>query len=173
MARHVAASTQNQALSALLFLYRTVLATDVGVVEHVIRARVPVKVPVVLSVEEVRAVMAHMKGVSWLVVALLYGAGRDCRKAWSCVSRTRLRQKRARRAARQGSKGGECPVVWWDHQGDDTQRPQRAGTSFRDWFSADVRERAAETRWSYLRGLTSRLRAARSFARDVMRARAK
>jgi len=173
VARHVAASTQNQALSALLFLYRTVLATDVGVVEHVIRARVPVKVPVVLSVEEVRAVMAHMKGVSWLVVALLYGAGRDCRKAWSCVSRTRLRQKRARRAARQGSKGGECPVVWWDHQGDDTQRPQRAGTSFRDWLSADVRERAAETTWSYLRGLTSRLRAARSFARDVMRARAK
>jgi integrase len=38
-------------------------------------ARVPVKVPVVLSAEEVRAVMAHMKGVSWLVVALLYGAG--------------------------------------------------------------------------------------------------
>ena len=54
-----------------MFLYREVLAKDVGVVEHVIRARVPVKVPVVLSVEEARAVMAHMKGVSWLVVALL------------------------------------------------------------------------------------------------------
>jgi hypothetical protein len=51
VARHVAASTQNQALSALLFLYREVLAKDVGVVEPVIRARVPVKVPVVLSVE--------------------------------------------------------------------------------------------------------------------------
>jgi integrase len=75
VARHVAASPQNQALSALLFLYREVLAKDVGVVEPVIRARVPVKVPVVLSAEEVRAVMAHMKGVSWLVVALLYGAG--------------------------------------------------------------------------------------------------
>lgn len=71
------------------------------------------------------------------------------------------------------SQGGECPVVWWDHQGDETQRPQRAGTSFLDWLSAEVRERAAETKWSSLRGLTSRLRAARSFARDVMKARAK
>lgn len=73
--QHVAASTQNQALSALLFLYREVLAKEVGKVERVIRARVPVKVPVVLSVEEVRSVMANLKGVSWLMVALLYGAG--------------------------------------------------------------------------------------------------
>ncbi len=67
--------------------------------------------------------------------------------------------------------GGECPVVWWDHEGNETQRPRRAGTSFLDWLAAEVRDRAAEAKWSYLRRLTSRLRAIRSFARDVMRAR--
>jgi integron integrase len=73
--RHVSASTQNQALSALLFLYREVLMIELGPIEHVPRARVPDHVPVVLSVAEVRAVMAHLAGVPSLVVALLYGAG--------------------------------------------------------------------------------------------------
>jgi site-specific recombinase XerD len=54
--RHVAASTQNQALSGVLFLYRDVLRVDVGVIDQVPRARMPVKVPVVLSADEVRVV---------------------------------------------------------------------------------------------------------------------
>ena len=73
--RQVAASTQNQALSALLFLYRQVLRTDVGAVEPPVHARQPVRVPVVLGVGEVRTVLAQMSGVLLLVALLLYGAG--------------------------------------------------------------------------------------------------
>ena len=73
--RHVSASTQNQALSALLFLYREVLMVDLGPIDHVPRASTPDHVPVVLSPGEVRAVMEHVQGVPRLVVSLLYGAG--------------------------------------------------------------------------------------------------
>ncbi|MBI3049543.1 MAG: integron integrase [Acidobacteria bacterium] len=72
--RKVSASTQNQALSALLFLYREVLRMDPGPIEHVPRAKSAGHVPVVLSVAEVRAVMGHLTGIPWLVVGLLYGA---------------------------------------------------------------------------------------------------
>jgi site-specific recombinase XerD len=68
--RHVSASTQNQALSALLFLYREVLTLDIGEIAHIPRARMPVRVPVVLARDEVRAIMMHLGGVPWLVVAL-------------------------------------------------------------------------------------------------------
>ena len=73
--RRVSASTQNQALSALLFLYRQVLGLDLGPIEHVPRARMPDKLPVVLSREEIGQLMKHVEGVMWLIVALLYGAG--------------------------------------------------------------------------------------------------
>jgi integron integrase len=73
--QRVSASTQNQALSAVLFLYRDVLHADVGAIEHVPRARTPERVPVVLSRDEVRLVMKQLTGISWLVLALLYGAG--------------------------------------------------------------------------------------------------
>ena len=73
--RRMSASTQNQALSALLFLYRDVLHVEVGVVEQPPRARVPVRVPVVLSVGEVRAVLKALASVPRLVATLLYGAG--------------------------------------------------------------------------------------------------
>jgi site-specific recombinase XerD len=53
--KSVAASTQNQAFSALMFLYKDVLQHDLGVVEHAPRAKVPVRVPVVLSVDEFAA----------------------------------------------------------------------------------------------------------------------
>jgi integrase len=62
-------------LSALLFLYREVLRQDVGAIEHVPRARTPVRVPVVLTAAEVRVVFTHLSGVPWLVAALLYGGG--------------------------------------------------------------------------------------------------
>jgi site-specific recombinase XerD len=77
----VAASTQNQALHALLFLYREVLRVEVGSLEAVVRARVPSRLPVVLGREEIKAVLAQLSGTTWLIVALLYGAGlrlREC-----------------------------------------------------------------------------------------------
>jgi integron integrase len=73
--RRVSASTQNQALSAVLFLYRGVLHIEIGAIEHVPRARMPVRVPVVLSRDEVARIMKHLDGVTWIIVALLYGAG--------------------------------------------------------------------------------------------------
>ena len=71
----VSASTQNQALAALLFLYRTVLGGDVGNLEGVIRARKRQRLPVVLTVGEVRAVLHHLDGAEALVAKLLYGGG--------------------------------------------------------------------------------------------------
>jgi integron integrase len=71
----VSASTQNQALAALLFLYRTVLGGDVGNMEGVIRARKRQRLPVVLTVGEVRAVLLHLDGAEALVAQLLYGGG--------------------------------------------------------------------------------------------------
>jgi integron integrase len=71
----VSASTQNQALSALLFMYRHVLRLDPGAVDHVPHAHSPLRVPVVLSVDEVRVVINQLTGIPRLVVALLYGAG--------------------------------------------------------------------------------------------------
>jgi integrase len=79
--RHVSASTQNQALSAILFLYRDVLHLKIGAVEHVPRARMPIRVPVVLSRDEIARIMKQLDGPVWIVVALLYGAGlrlREC-----------------------------------------------------------------------------------------------
>jgi site-specific recombinase XerD len=73
--REVAPSTQNQARSALLFLYREVLERDPGPLEQVAPAKRSRNVPVVFSVEEARAVLDGMKGENALVARLLYGAG--------------------------------------------------------------------------------------------------
>jgi len=73
--QHVSASTQNQALSALLFLYQDVLEQDLPWVDGVVRAKRPARLPVVLTREEVGAVLAQMRGTPWLVASLLYGAG--------------------------------------------------------------------------------------------------
>jgi integrase len=71
----VAASTQNQALSALLFLYREVLGVELPWLDDVVRAKRPQHLPVVLTREEVRAVLQRLDGVSQLMALLLYGAG--------------------------------------------------------------------------------------------------
>mgnify|MGYP001604511541 CR=1 FL=1 len=71
----VAASTQNQALSALLFLYREVLQQALPWLEGVVRAKRPIRLPVVLTREEVQAVLAHLRGTPLLMGTLLYGAG--------------------------------------------------------------------------------------------------
>ena len=73
--RSVAASTQNQALSALLFLYRAVLGLELEELTGLVRAKRPRKVPVVLSREEMRRLLLAMTGTDRLVAGLLYGAG--------------------------------------------------------------------------------------------------
>jgi integron integrase len=73
--QHVSASTQNQALAALLFLYERVLGIPIGEIEHVVRAKQPLRLPVVLGREEVQCVLAQLDGVMWIVGMLLYGAG--------------------------------------------------------------------------------------------------
>jgi len=71
----VSASTQNQALSALLFLYREVLEMEVPWLDKVVRAKRPQRMPVVLTRQEVRSVLERMSGVYGLMGALLYGTG--------------------------------------------------------------------------------------------------
>jgi integron integrase len=71
----VAASTQNQAFSALLFLYRDVLGREVTGIDAVQRAKRPVHVPLVLTRSEVLEVLRHLHGVPWLMASILYGAG--------------------------------------------------------------------------------------------------
>jgi integron integrase len=73
--RQVAASTQNQALSAILFLYQEVLRQEIGWVDEVVRAKKPRKLPVVLTREEVKAVLHGLSGTAWLMASLLYGSG--------------------------------------------------------------------------------------------------
>jgi site-specific recombinase XerD len=70
---HVAASTQNQALSAILFLYEQVLEQPLDRIEGVVRAHRPKRLPVVLTVDEVSRVMSHLTGDKCLIAMLLYG----------------------------------------------------------------------------------------------------
>ena len=81
--RSVASATQNQALSALLFLYGQVLGKPLPWMDQIERAKTPVKVPVVLTREEVKALLAQLEGTKWIMASLLYGAGlrlRECLK---------------------------------------------------------------------------------------------
>lgn len=73
--RHVAASTQNQALAALLFLYEAVLHEPLERLDDVIRARKPKRLPSVLTHEEVTALLGALAGEPAIVATLLYGAG--------------------------------------------------------------------------------------------------
>lgn len=73
--RKVAASTQNQALSALLFLYREVLDHPIEWVDDVERAKRPKRLPVVFTRDEVRGVLSHLRAEAWLMASLLYGSG--------------------------------------------------------------------------------------------------
>ena len=72
---HVAASTQNQALSALLFLYREVLGVKLPWMEDVVRAKRPRRLPVVLAKGEVARLLRELAGREWLMASLLYGSG--------------------------------------------------------------------------------------------------
>jgi integron integrase len=72
---NVAASTQNQALAALVFLYKVVLERGLGWLDDIVRARRPKQLPVVMTRDEVRAVLETMHGVTRLQARLLYGSG--------------------------------------------------------------------------------------------------
>ena len=71
----VSASTQNQAFAALLFLYRHVLGQDLDSLQGVVRAKGPLRLPVVLSRREVAAVLGRIRGTVWLMASLMYGSG--------------------------------------------------------------------------------------------------
>jgi integron integrase len=73
--RNVSASTQNQAKSALLFLYKEVLGVDLPWLDNVTQAKTPKRLPVVLTQAEVQAILTRLDGSMWLIVSLLYGSG--------------------------------------------------------------------------------------------------
>ena len=75
IAGRVSGSTQNQALSALVFLYSEVLGMRLDWLNGVVRARRPARIPVVLSRDEVRALLGHVQGTAWLMASLMYGSG--------------------------------------------------------------------------------------------------
>lgn len=107
--RGLAASSQNQALSALLFLYKNVLGRDLEWVGGIVRAKAKRKLPVVLSREEVRAILDRMTGTHRLMATLLYGAGL---RLLEC---SKLRVKdidfRRRQITVRGGKGGRDRVT--------------------------------------------------------------
>jgi integron integrase len=72
---HLSASAQNQALSAILFLYRCVLRQTPGWVKDVVRSKKPIRLPVVLTRAEVRDLLGRLSGEQWIIASLLYGAG--------------------------------------------------------------------------------------------------
>jgi len=73
--RNVAAATQNQALNALLFLYKHVLGRELPWFDGLVRAKRPVRLPVVLSESEVKRLLAQLEGFKWMMASRLYGAG--------------------------------------------------------------------------------------------------
>lgn len=81
--RGLAAATQNQALSSILFLYREVLGKPLAWLDGLVRAKRPARVPSVLTIGEVQRLLAALDGMKWLMASLLYGAGlrlRECLK---------------------------------------------------------------------------------------------
>ena len=74
-ARGVSASTQNQALSAILFLYEVVIGERLGWMNDIVRAQRPVRLPVVLSRDEVASLLSRLRGPVWLMASLMYGSG--------------------------------------------------------------------------------------------------
>lgn len=103
--RKVAASTQNQALNALVFLYKNVLERPLGEVADVVRARRPQRLPVVLSAQEVKGLLRHLNGSYWLAACLMYGSGLRLMEAVRLRVKARFRAPRAGGPRRQGSEG--------------------------------------------------------------------
>jgi len=111
----VSASTQNQALSALLFLYRELLESDLDL-EGLIRARTRPRLPVVMTVGEVRAVLARLDGVEALVAGVLYGGGLRLMEALRLGSMTLIFSVRRSLCAmaKAGRIGARCCLREWE-----------------------------------------------------------
>ena len=108
--RHVAPSTQGQAKSAILFLYRVVLNAELPWLDEIVAAKNPRRLPVVLTPSEVRLQLEQMHGTVGLGASLLYGTGTGCSKAFACGSKT-LRSSVARSpcgTAREARIGSPC-----------------------------------------------------------------
>ena len=105
----VSASTQSQALSALLFLYRDVLQKDFGWLDGVVRARRPKRLPVVLSPDEVRSLLGQLGGTRWLMANLLYGGG--LRLLEACTLRVKDVDLGQRQLTIRQGKGGKDRVT--------------------------------------------------------------
>jgi integron integrase len=105
----VSASTQSQALSALLFLYRDVLQKDFGWLDGVVRAKRPKRLPVVLSPDEVRSLLGQLDGTRWLMASLLYGAG--LRLLEACTLRVKDVDLGQRQLTIRHGKGGKDRVT--------------------------------------------------------------
>jgi len=73
--RKVAASTQNQAFNALLFLYRNALQMEFGEIKDVERAKKPQRLPVVFTKEEIKTIIDQLDGYKWIMVQIMYGSG--------------------------------------------------------------------------------------------------
>ncbi len=73
--RKVSAATQNQALNAILFLYKKVLEINLPWMDGIVRAKRPQHLPVVFTRDEVRAILAQFDGTRWLIFSLIYGYG--------------------------------------------------------------------------------------------------
>jgi integron integrase len=119
--RRVAAPTQNQAKAAILFLYKQVLGQELDWLDGVTTAKASAHLPVVLTVEEVRAVLGRLTGTNWLIASLLYGSGLRLMEA------VRLRVKDVEFARREvlvrDGKGGKDRV---------TMLPDRLADPLRD-----------------------------------------
>jgi integron integrase len=107
--RHVSPATQNQALNALVFIYKHVLEQPLNEIHGIIRAKHKQRLPVVLTLEEIRRILKHLEGVHWLAACLMYGSGL---RLMECV---RLRVKDLDFAHRaiivMNGKGGKDRVV--------------------------------------------------------------
>ncbi len=103
----VSASTQNQALCALVFLYREVLGEPCGWLDSLVRAKRPSRLPVVLSQDEVRAVLGQLDGIPRLAAGLLYGSGI---RLFECLSlRVKDVEFGSKRIVIRDGKGGQFP----------------------------------------------------------------
>jgi integrase len=113
----VSASTQNQALAALLFLYREVLQQELPWMDDIRRAKRPERLPTVLGRDEVQALLAQMSGVTWLMAGLLYGAGLrlmvETGAMTRCVEAHRVRRARRRQEADWRRASGTSPGQSW------------------------------------------------------------
>jgi integron integrase len=107
--RKVSASTQRQALAGVLFLYQKVLNMDIGWIDNIVRAKQPVRLPTVLTVEETRALLANTSGTPGLFLRLLYGTG--LRIAEGQNLRVKDLDLRERRVTVRGGKGDKDRVV--------------------------------------------------------------